>query len=179
MPVIKKVRLDKNSLLGVIAVLLTLIGSSFFVTNNSSDVLGDRDFTYLVIKVIDGDTIKVQKEDNTYEVRLLGVDTPETVHPKREVECYGLEASNKAKELMLNKYVHLAEDPTQLDKDRYGRLIRYVFLQDGTHVNKLLIEQGYAYEYTYQNEYEYKNEFKFAQQRASDKRLGLWGDLCN
>ena len=130
----------------------------------------------LVTKVTDGDTIEVNIKDVIEKVRLIGVDTPETVDPRKPVQCFGKEASNKTTELLLGKKVQLEEDTTQGDRDKYGRLLRYVLLEDGTNVNKLLIQDGYAYEYTYNLPYKYQSEFKKAQVYASDKKQGLWAD---
>lgn len=129
-----------------------------------------------VIKVIDGDTITVDINGKVEAVRLIGVDTPETVDPRKPVQCFGKEASNKAKELMTDKSVILDSDPTQADKDKYGRLLRYVHLENGTFINQRLIEEGYGFEYTYNIPYKYQVEFKQAQQQAEENKLGLWAD---
>lgn len=170
---------QNKKVIKVLVLLVSFFGLIISLSTSESDILGDKEGLYLVTKVTDGDTITVSQDEKTYSVRLIGVDTPETVDPKKEVECFGLEASNKAKELMQNKYVRLIEDPTQLDKDRYGRLLRYVYLTDGTFVNKLMIIQGFAHEYTYQTPYEYQNEFRVAQKTAQEQELGLWGEICN
>ena len=101
-----------------------------------------------VIKVIDGDTIVIEIENKHETVRLIGIDAPETVDPRKTIQCFGKEASNKAKEMLNNKSVFLEADSTQGERDKYQRLLRYVFLQDRTNFNKLMIEQGYAHEYT-------------------------------
>ena len=131
---------------------------------------------YLVVSVVDGDTIKVDIDGTVTTVRLLGVDTPETVHPSQPVECFGQEASSRAKELLEGTQVRLEIDATQGNEDRYGRLLRYVFLSDGTHVNKQLISEGYAYEYTYSTPYQYQVEFKQVQAEAQSSKQGLWAD---
>jgi len=132
---------------------------------------------FKVVDVVDGDTIKVSLNGTVETIRLIGIDTPETVHPTKGVECFGKEASKKMNELVLNKYVKLQTDPTQDDEDRYGRLLRYVFLEDGTHINLKMIEEGYALEYTYKVPYEYQSEFKSAERIASKGNIGFWG-LC-
>jgi micrococcal nuclease len=107
-------------------------------------------------------------------VRLIGVDTPETVDPRKTVECFGKEASNKAKELLTGKSVRIAADPTQDNRDKYNRLLRYVYLGDGTNFNKLMISEGYAHEYTYYVPYQLQSEFKAAQKDAERSEKGLW-----
>jgi len=133
-----------------------------------------------VTSVVDGDTIKVLINGATKTIRLIGIDTPETVDPRKPVQCFGQEASDKTKEILLNKNVRLESDPTQEDLDKYQRLLRYVFLEDGTFFNKYMIEQGYAYEYTYSVPYEYQAEFKAAQKSAQDNLRGLWApNVCS
>ncbi len=133
---------------------------------------------YKVVRVVDGDTIDVMISGKKERIRLIGVNTPETVDPRKPVECFGKEASNKAKSLLTGKKVFLEKDDTQGDKDKYGRLLRYVLLSNGTNVNLSMIKDGYAYEYTYDLPYKYQVEFKSAQKQASDQKKGLWGSTC-
>ena len=129
-----------------------------------------------VLKVIDGDTIQVNLNGVTETVRLIGVDTPETVEPRTAVQCFGRESSDQAKTILSGKVVKLENDPTQGDKDRYGRFLRYVLLDDGTNFNKKMISEGFAFEYTYSGPYKYQTEFKKAQEEARDGKKGLWAD---
>lgn len=131
---------------------------------------------YEVVKVSDGDTIQIMVNDKKQTVRMIGVDTPESVDPRRPVQCFGEKASQKTSELLLNKKVSLESDTTQGDTDRYKRLLRYVFLEDGTNVNKLLIEQGFGHQYTYNKPYKYREEFIKAETEAREKKRGLWAD---
>ena len=82
---------------------------------------------YKVTKVRDGDTIEVDYNGKTEAVRLVGIDTPETVDPRKPVQCFGVEASNKLKLLLSDTSVSLEVDETQSDRDKYGRLLRFVF----------------------------------------------------
>jgi micrococcal nuclease len=135
---------------------------------------------YDVVKVIDGDTIDVSIDGKTERLRLIGVDTPETVDPRKPVQCFGKEASNHAKELLTGKKVSLERDDSQDDRDKYDRLLRYVFLEDGTNYNKQIIADGYAHEYTYNIPYKYQSSFKQAQKDADSNNKGLWSsDTCN
>ena len=94
--------------------------------------------TYPVAKVIDGDTISIIKDGKTVTLRLIGLDTPETVDPRKPVQCFGKAASDKAKELLTGKTVRLEFDPSQGlpsfaeasegTVDKYGRTLAYVFL---------------------------------------------------
>jgi len=132
---------------------------------------------YQVISVVDGDTIKVDINGSTETLRLIGMDTPETVDPRKVVQCFGEEASKKAKETLTGKKVRLEADPTQGELDKYQRLLRYVFLEDGTLYNKWMIQEGYAHEYTYQNNpYKYQTDFKEAERTAREGKKGLWSD---
>jgi len=129
-----------------------------------------------VTKVIDGDTIMVSINDLDQAIRLIGVDTPETVDPRKPVQCFGKEASNYVKHLVEGKNVVLDSDHTQEDKDKYNRLLRYVRLEDGTFVNQKIIEDGFGFEYTYNTPYKYQVEFKAAQNQAQATKRGLWAD---
>jgi micrococcal nuclease len=134
--------------------------------------------TYQVVKVIDGDTLDVSIGGKTERIRLIGINTPETVDPRKEVECFGVEASNKSKTLLTGKQVSLESDGSQGDRDKYDRLLRYVFLEDGANFNLRMIREGYAYEYTYDLPYKYQLAFKEAQKQAMEAKAGLWGDIC-
>lgn len=131
---------------------------------------------YAVSSVIDGDTIQVVIDSKKETIRLIGIDSPETVDPRKPVQCFGKEASAKAKSILSGKSVRLESDPTQGERDKYQRLLRYVFLEDGTNFNKLMISEGYAHEYTYNIPYKYQSEFKQAQKEAEANKLGLWAD---
>lgn len=128
----------------------------------------------LVTRVVDGDTIIVLIDGVSEKVRLIGVDTPETVDPRKPVQCFGKEASAFTKSLLLDTTVKVEADPSQGDRDKYGRLLRYVFLLDGTLVNQKIIAEGYGHEYTYKLPYKYQSEFKDAQRSARESQKGLW-----
>ncbi|MGB6872675.1 MAG: thermonuclease family protein, partial [Dehalococcoidia bacterium] len=122
-----------------------IISLAFFLSEKSPGSEEPR--AYLVIKVIDGDTIKIRMQKVTVTVRLLGVDTPETVHPGKPVEHYGKEASTFTRNLLKGETVRLeyedgASSPTS---GRYGRILAYVYRQpDGFFLNEELVRQGYA-----------------------------------
>ena len=127
-----------------------------------------------VVKVIDGDTIVTDVNGKDETIRLIGIDTPEIVDPRKPVQCFASEASEKAKTLLSGKSVSLEADPSQGDRDKYHRLLRYVFLEDGTNFNQIMIAQGFAHEYTYNLPYKYQSQFKKAEKEAREKELGLW-----
>ncbi len=122
-----------------------------------------------VERVVDGDTIIVA---GVGRVRLIGVDTPETVHPNRPVEFFGKEASEFTKNLLEGKYVHLEYD--QERQDRYGRTLAYVYLADGTHANAEIIRRGYGHAYT-RFPFRHMEAFRQFEREARTNRRGLWG----
>lgn len=136
----------------------------------------DEVVSYAVTNIVDGDTIKVDIDGAIETIRMIGINTPETVDPRRAVECFGKEASQKTRDLLEGKKVSLKSDLTQGDRDKYGRLLRFVFLEDGTNFGELLIREGYAYEYTYKKPYIYQYLYKEAQKFAQEHKSGLWAD---
>lgn len=129
-----------------------------------------------VVRVVDGDTLAVNINGVAETIRIIGINTPETVDPRKPVECFGKEASDKAKSILEGKKIRLEADPGQGERDKYDRLLKYVFLENGTDFGKIMIEQGFAYEYTYDIPYKYQAEYKEAEKLARDNKRGLWAD---
>ena len=127
-----------------------------------------------VIRVVDGDTIHVLLNNNDITIRMIGIDTPETVDPRKPVQCFGKEASNHARQLLDGATVYLEIDDSQGDYDKYNRLLSYVWLADGRMFNQVMIADGFAFEYTYNRPYKYQAQFKDAQRNAQSLQLGLW-----
>jgi micrococcal nuclease len=155
-----------------------LISVFLFVYEIEPNVLSPTDFGIkegTVVNVVDGDTIDVFTENKIQRVRLLGVNTPETVDKRKGVECYGMEASNFLKETLKGKIVDLKIDDSQGEKDKYQRLLRYVYLDD-SNINLKIIEEGYGFEATYGKPYQFQKEFRQAQTNARDKNNGLWSE---
>ena len=121
-----------------------------------------------VVRVVDGDTIKIEGGQT---VRYIGIDTPETVHPQKAIECFGREASNKNKEIVEGKFVQLERDVSEVDK--YGRLLRYVYV-DGVFVNELLVKEGFAHASSYPPDVKYQDLLVNAQKEAQSQNSGLW-----
>jgi len=142
-------------------------------TSLTSSLITDE---YAVVSVVDGDTVKLAMQGRTETIRLIGINTPETVHPSRPVECMGAEASDKAKQLLTGKVVRFESDDTQGARDRFGRLLGYLFLPNGDNVGEVMIRSGYAHEYTYSNVYRYQSTFKAAEQTARTNEVGLWAE---
>jgi len=123
---------------------------------------------YKVKRVIDGDTLLLI---NGERVRLIGVDTPETKHPQKPVQYFGREAYLFTKEMVDGKEARFEFDRQK--RDRYGRLLAYVYLLDGTFLNAEIIKQGYGFAYT-RFPFKYMEEFRRYEREARDKRKGLW-----
>ncbi len=148
-------------------------------TESLSDVVkAGLTSNYKVLKVVDGDTIVISRDGLEETIRMIGVDTPETVHPSKAVQCFGAEASARTKEWLSGSEVALEFDPSQGERDKYGRLLAYVFRSDGLFVNKELIAQGFAYEYTYNLPYKYQSDFKKAEEAARTGGTGLWSSAA-
>lgn len=135
---------------------------------------------YKVTKVTDGDTLHMDIDGTDERVRLIGINTPETVDPRKDVQCFGKEASERMKELAEGEIARLEYDDSQSLRDTYGRLLAYVYLEDGQMLNRKMIAEGYAYEYTYMTPYKYRSEFRDLQNIARTSSRGLWSsDTCN
>lgn len=155
----------------------TITSSPMASTASSSAVMAIEGEKALVTKVIDGDTIQV---NNNQTVRFIGIDTPETVDPRRPIGCFGKEASNETKSLLMGKEVILQKDIS--DTDKYGRLLRLVFLTLDNNqvlfVNDYLVRAGFATAYTYPPDVKYNEQFRQAEVEAKTHQKGLWGK-CN
>ncbi len=123
---------------------------------------------YKVKRVIDGDTLLLI---NGERVRLIGVDTPETKHPRKPVQYFGREAYLFTKQMVDGKEARLEFERQK--RDRYGRLLAYVYLLDGTFLNAEIIKQGYGFAYT-RFPFRYMEEFRIYEREARQNRRGLW-----
>ncbi|MBI2022099.1 thermonuclease family protein [Candidatus Daviesbacteria bacterium] len=137
---------------------------------------GQEQAEYRVTKVIDGDTIEIDDSGQPKKLRYIGVNTPETVDPRKAVECFGKEASNENKRLIEGQKVILEKDVSETD--RFDRFLRYVFLKldDGSllFINDYLVRQGFAYASTYPPDVKYQEKFAEAEKEARDNNRGLW-----
>ena len=121
-----------------------------------------------VLKVVDGDTVHVLVDGVDETVRIIGINTPETD------ECWGSEATQAAVRMLDGATVTLIADPTQSDRDRYGRLLRYVVLPDGSDFGLRMISDGNADEYTYDDPYANQQSYRDADAAAAAAGEGLW-----
>lgn len=122
---------------------------------------------------VDGDTIDVTIGGKSETVRFIGIDTPETHDPRKPVQCFGEAAAAHTKALLEGKNVRLEPDSADSDRDKYGRLLRYVYLPDGTLVNAEIISDGYAFAYTV-FPFTRLSEFQALEQAARSANRGLW-----
>ena len=129
---------------------------------------------FTVTRVVDGDTIHVDANGQRLKIRMIGLDTPETVDPRKPVQCFGREASAQAKTILGGQQVYLETDPSQDTIDKYGRTLAYVWTASGRLFNLDMITDGYAFEYTYDLPYRYQADFKAAEAGASANDRGLW-----
>jgi micrococcal nuclease len=132
---------------------------------------------YHITRFSDGDTITVNMNGTDETIRFVGVDTPETHDPRKKVQCYGPAASAFTKNTLTaaGSTVKLAADSLSSNRDRYNRLLRYVYLPDGTLLNLKLIQEGYGFYYPY-FPFSKSDEFSAAEKQAQDGRKGLWGN---
>jgi micrococcal nuclease len=126
-----------------------------------------------ITRVVDGDTVDVTRAGRTLTIRLIGIDTPETVHPTEPVECFGPEATEFATRRLLGEPATLEFDPSQGRLDYYGRTLAYVWTGDSL-FNRDAVRRGYALEYTYDTTYRWQREFQRAEASARSDRLGVW-----
>jgi endonuclease YncB( thermonuclease family) len=123
-----------------------------------------------VVRVIDGDTLVIKFEEKILKVRLLGVDTPETVHPFKPIQYFGIEASSFLKSRLQGQWVTLEFDANKIDK--YGRVLAYAFV-NGEMINKEILTKGFGYAYT-RFPFRYFDEFVGLEKQAREAKVGLW-----
>lgn len=134
------------------------------VTQNQNEEI------FKVDRAVDGDTIKLA---DGQVVRLIGIDSPETVAPEKPVQCFGKEASEKAKEMLEGKDVKLIKDVSETDK--YNRILRYAYVGE-IFVNDYLVRNGFAKAYNFPPDEKFKAQFLEAQTEAKINKRGLWAD---
>lgn len=181
---LKLTKKQKKQLIGlVISVIIVVVGLITGTINKEElkKLLGieqtqqSSEGKYKVIEVTDGDTFKIEYNGKESKVRLIGVDTPESVHPDKSKNTqYGKKASNYTKELIEGKYITIEFDVSETDQ--YGRLLVYAYLEDGTMLNKKLLEEGYAKIATYPPNVKYVEDFTKIQEEARKNKKGFWSE---
>jgi len=192
MPPIKKWIFNTLQILVIISLAISFLqnpnqknleelqASTLKVFPNNSETLENNLQAATILKIIDGDTIKVFFNNKEETIRLIGIDTPETHRPNTPIQCYGPEATQALTQKIQNQTIYLETDPSQDLRDKYNRLLAYVFLSNTTsntspeNINLWMIQEGYAHEYTYSKPYKYQSEFQTAELFAQQELKGLW-----
>jgi micrococcal nuclease len=168
-------RRHKIKLLISIIVLLIVVATESGWLNGATNNLQQNDpGLYAINRYVDGDTIDVNMNGSVETIRFIGVDTPETHKPNTPVQCFGPEAAAHTK-AVISKFgkVRLQADPLDTNRDRYGRLLRYVYLPDGTLLDEQIIQQGYGFAYL-SFPFSKKDQFAADEKAAQSDKLGLW-----
>ena len=169
--------IGRGSLLaGLVVILFVLLGINPQQSERVLSVLEENQpGLYRVIEVIDGDTIVVDMAGTYETVRFIGLDTPEKNHPDKPVQCFAEAASRHLDDLIADSEVRLQADATNQNRDRYQRLLRYVYLPDGTLLNKQQILDGYGFAYV-SFPFTKMDEFIQAEALAKTQDKGLWAN---
>jgi endonuclease YncB( thermonuclease family) len=162
-------------LVSILTGLVAFLQQQGYIEKLTTTATSNQPGLYRVTTFTDGDTITVDMNGVEEKVRFIGVDTPETHDPRKSVQCYGQAAAAFTKNYIGANRVRLTADPENSNRDRYGRLLRYVYLPSGELVNAEIIKQGYGFAYVY-FPFSKMEEFKSYQKTAEQQQLGLWGD---
>lgn len=156
----------------VLVLVIATTQSGWLKARGSTEV--SQPGLYKVSSFVDGDTIVVDMSGHQETIRFIGVDTPETHKPNTPVQCYGPDAAAFTKNLIGYNRVRLQADPLDTNRDRYNRLLRYIYLSDGRLVEEEIIKNGYGFAYT-SFPFEKKQHFIELETIARQSRVGLWG----
>lgn len=157
-------------LLPLLLIPVTVLCIYLYISSNDDvELIGP----YQVVRTVDGDTIILDIDGTNERVRLIGIDTPESVHPDPDKNVpYGIAASAFTKSILENNQVFIELDVQE--RDQYGRLLAYVYFDDEM-FNKVLLQEGHAVVATYPPNVKYVNEFTALQEKARKAGKGLWG----
>ncbi|MCK5040620.1 MAG: thermonuclease family protein [Candidatus Aenigmarchaeota archaeon] len=150
----------------------------FSKPDKTTDTIFENEERAKVIRIIDGDTIEVQIGTIIEKIRIIGLDTPETKHPTKGVQCFGKEATEKMTELTKGKTITLEKDHSGDNRGKYGRLLRYVIIE-GKDIGLQMVKEGYGISYV---KYPHSKiqQYNKAETLAKTNKRGLWaGDTCN
>jgi micrococcal nuclease len=166
----------KFQLILSIAIFLVIVATqSGWLKNGTKQLQQNQPGLYSIDHYVDGDTIAIDMNGTIETIRFIGVDTPETHKPNTPVQCYGPDAAAHTQEV-IRKFgkVRLQADPLDTNRDRYGRLLRYVYLPDGTLLDEQIIQQGYGFAYL-GFPFTKSGQFAADQKTAQAAKIGLWG----
>lgn len=170
----KLIRIGSSIVIAVVLLILQKYGLIPGGETATTTVQNNTPGLYKVVKFDDGDTIAVDMQGKTETIRFIGVDTPETHDPRKPVQCYGKTASAFTKKLIGDSPVRLEADPLSGNRDRYDRLLRYIYLPNGTLVNEALVTGGYAFAIT-GFPHTKMPDFVRDESAAKAEKRGLWG----
>jgi micrococcal nuclease len=168
-------RQHKFKLILSVAIFLIIVATqSGWLSTTTKKAEQNQPGLYTINHYVDGDTIAVNMNGSVETIRFIGVDTPETHKPNTPIQCYGPEAAAHTKEA-ISKFgkVRLQADSLDTNRDVYGRLLRYVYLPDGTLLDEEIIRDGYGFAYL-DFPFSKKAEFAAAGQAAQTAKAGLW-----
>jgi len=154
----------------VLIIIIVLIAYNMFFGEEVPENFENME-KVVVERVVDGDTVVLSGGER---LRMIGINTPESVKEAGQVEYFGKEASEYTKNKLEGKTVYLEKDVS--NRDKYDRLLRYVYLKDGTFYNELIVKEGYAFAVTYPPDVKYNEILRDAESYASDNNLGIWGE---
>ena len=161
-------KVHKGPLRKLVGVGLSLLMSC------SSGVTTENEVLITIHKVVDGDTVDIDINGNTERVRLIGVNTPETKHPTKPIECFGPEASAYLAQL-LPKGTHVRIERDIEARDRYGRMLLYLYRElDNLFINLDLVLRGYGTPMSIEPNIFHRNDFVHAAALAETTNVGLW-----
>ncbi len=163
----------KNIPKPILAIIIIIIVYNFFSGESTPENFENMERT-VVQRVIDGDTVVISGGER---VRMIGINTPESVKEAGDIEYFGKEASKYTEEELEGKTIYMEKDVS--DRDDYGRLLRYIYLEDGTFYNEKIVKEGYAYAGTYPPDIKYNEILYNAEAYARDNNLGLWSSESN
>ena len=171
-------RYGEMAVLFLIMIALYVAAPYLGAEQGAANAVAENGSFYQVVRVVDGDTLVYDKNGQDVTVRMVGIDTPETVDPRRPVGCFGKEASAESKRLMEGQKVRIEKDALGDTIDKYQRELRNVYLADGTMVNQLLVAEGYA-TVTRGYQFSQKENFIKLEEKARLEGKGLWNsEIC-
>lgn len=163
-----------SPLIVLIISVLVLVGQRYgWFENAGRAAQTNQPGLYQVVEFFDGDTIAVDMNGSKETIRFIGVDTPETHDPRKAVQCYGKAAASFTKNFIGTNNVRLEADALNTNRDRYNRLLRYVYLSNGKLVNAEIIKQGYGFAYL-SFPFTKADEFRQYEVEARNANRGLW-----